>query len=88
MLPPITDVETDEEYVTVIAPQSEYAKIRQALIDAFGEIEFDEDETTWLAHEQVELKEPEDIRKFRKFLDEMDENEDVQNVYHNATIIE
>lgn len=84
----VTDVEVDEEYVTVIAPQSEYSKIRQALIDAFGEIEFDEDETTWLAHEQVELSNPEDIRKFRKFMDEMDENEDVQNVYHNATIIE
>lgn len=82
----VSDVQLDEEYVTVIAPQTEYAKIRAALVEAYGEIEFDEDETTWLAHEQKELTDPEDIRKFRKFLDEMDDNEDVQQVYHNATI--
>ncbi len=84
----VTDVEQDEEYVTVYAPQSEYSKIRAALIEAFGEMEFDEDETTWLANEEVELTDPEDIRKFRKFLDTMDENDDVQDVYHNAKIVE
>ena len=78
----------DEEYTTVYAPQSEYSKIRAALVEAFGEIEFEEDETTWLASEEVELTDPEDIRKFRKFMDAMDDNDDVQNVYHNAKIVE
>ena len=50
--------------------------------------EFEEDETTWLASEEVELTDPEDIRKFRKFMDAMDDNDDVQNVYHNAKIVE
>ena len=79
----VTDVEQDEEYTTVYAPQSEYSKIRAALVEAFGEMEFEEDETTWLASEEVELTDPEDIRKFRKFMDAMDDNDDVQNVYHN-----
>lgn len=84
----VTDVEQDEEYVTVYAPQSEYAKIKNALIEAFGEIEFDEDETTWLAKDQVELSDPEDIRKFRKFEEALDDIEDVQELYHNAKIVE
>jgi len=84
----VTDVEQDEEYTTVYAPQSEYSKIRAALVEAFGEMEFEEDETTWLASEEVELTDPEDIRKFRKFMDAMDDNDDVQNVYHNAKIVE
>lgn len=84
----VTDVEQDEEYVTVYAPQSEYAKIKNALIEAFGEIEFDEDETTWLARDQVELSDPEDIRKFRKFEEALDDIEDVQELYHNAKIVE
>ena len=84
----VTDVEQDEEYVTVYAPQSEYSKIKNALIEAFGEIEFDEDETTWIAKEQVELTDPEDIRKFRKFEEALDDIEDVQELYHNAKIVE
>ena len=84
----VTDVEQDEEYVTVYAPQSSYTKVRDALTGAFGEIEFDEDETTWIAKEQVELTDPEDIRKFRKFEEALDDIEDVQELYHNAKIVE
>ena len=44
----VSDVETDEEFVTVYAPQTEYAKIRNALQEKFKDIEFEEDETTWI----------------------------------------
>lgn len=80
----VNDVELDEEYVTVYGPQSEYTKIKDALTEAFGEIEFDEDKTAWLPQTTVELDE-EGLRKFNRFRDMLDEDEDVQEFWHNVT---
>ena len=79
----VSDIESEEGKVTVFAPHTEYFKARQALLDAFGEIDFDVDEIQFIpqstspvgAEEQAELE---------KFLDALDYLEDVQNVYHNA----
>lgn len=78
----VKDVEMDEDYVTVYGVQSDYSKIKQALIDAFGDIEFDEDETTWIANQQVTLNE-EDYKKFEQFEEMLSDIEDVQDYYHN-----
>ena len=80
----VNDVELDEEYVTVYGPQSEYTKIKDALTEAFGEIEFDEDKTAWLPQTNVELDE-EGLRKFNRFKDMLDEDEDVQELWHNVS---
>lgn len=79
----VSDVEMDEDYVTVYGSQSDYAKIRDALIEAFGEIDFDEDETTWVPQTYVDLDE-EGLRKFERFEEALDEIEDVQDFYHNV----
>lgn len=79
----VNDVELDEEYVTVYAPQSSYSKVREALVGAFGEIEFDEDETTWIPQNYVELDE-EGMRKFEHFKEMLDDIDDVQELYHNV----
>ena len=78
----VNDVELDEEYVTVYAPQSSYSKVREALVEAFGEIEFDEDDTTWIPQNFVEVDE-EGMRKFDRFREMLDEIDDVQELYHN-----
>lgn len=85
----VSDVEVDEEFVTVYAPQSEYFKIKTALTEAYGEIEFEEDETTWLPknHDYVELS-GDDLRKFDRFQDTLDEIDDVQDLYHNVHRVE
>lgn len=80
----VKDVEKDEEYVTVYAPQTEYAKVKAALQEAFKDIQFDEDETTWIPQDYVELTDEGDIKKYERFKDMMDEIEDVQDVYDNA----
>jgi len=80
----VNDVELDEEYVTVYGPQSEYTKIKDALTEAFGEIQFDEDKTAWLPQTSVELDE-EGLRKFNRFRDMLDEDEDVQEFWHNVS---
>lgn len=78
----VNDVELDEEYVTVYAPQASYTKVREALVGAFGEIEFDEDETTLIPQNYCELDE-EGLRKYNHFQEYLDDIDDVQDIYHN-----
>jgi len=80
----VNDVEKDEEYVTVYAPQTEYSKIKTALQESFPGIEFEEDETTWIPQTYTELTDENDIRKYERFQEMMDEIEDVQDVYDNV----
>ena len=78
----VNDVELDEEYVTVYAPNTSYTKVREALVEAFGEIDFAEDETTLITQNYCEL-DAEGLRKFNNFRDMLDDIEDVQELYHN-----
>ncbi|WP_404369086.1 YebC/PmpR family DNA-binding transcriptional regulator [Marinobacter sp.] len=79
----VTDIEHEEGKITVFAPNTEYAKARQALIEAFGEIDFEMDEIQFLPQTSTQV-EGDDIIMFEKFLDMLNDLDDVQNVYHNA----
>ncbi len=79
----VNDVEVDEEYLTVYGPQTEYQKIRDALTEAFGEIEFDEDKTAWLPQNEVEL-DADGLNKLNRFRNALDDDEDVQELWHNV----
>ena len=79
----VNDVEMDEEYVTVYGPQTEYTKIREALVAAFGEINFDEDKTAWIPQTETEIS-AEGLKQFNTFRDKLDEDEDVQELWHNV----
>lgn len=79
----VNDVEMDEEYVTVYGPQTEYTKIREALVAAFGEINFDEDKTAWIPQTETEIS-AEGLKQFNNFRDKLDEDEDVQELWHNV----
>ena len=79
----VNDVEMDEEYVTVYGPQTEYTKIREALTQAFGEINFDEDKTAWIPQTETEIS-AEGLKQFNTFRDKLDEDEDVQELWHNV----
>jgi YebC/PmpR family DNA-binding regulatory protein len=81
----VTDIENEEGLITVFAPNTEYARARQALVDAFGEIEFEVDEIQYLSQSQTQLA-GEDIEMFDKFLDMLNDLDDVQNVYHNVEL--
>lgn len=95
----VTDIENESENgseneseneggkITVFAPHTEYAKAKQALIDAFGELDFDVDEIQFLPQTTVTL-EGDDVAMFEKFIDMLNELDDVQNVYHNAELPE
>lgn len=79
----VTDVESDNGMITVFAPHTEYAKTKQALLDAYANIEFETDEIQFVPQTQTEIS-AEDLPQFEKFLDMLNDVDDVQRVYHNA----
>ena len=56
---------------------------KQALTEAFGEIDFDVDEIQFLPKGATPIS-GDDVALFEKFLDLLNDLDDVQNVYHDA----
>jgi YebC/PmpR family DNA-binding regulatory protein len=79
----VTDIECENGMITVFAPHTEYAKAKQALQDAFDGIEFEVDDIQFLPQTTTKI-EGEDVELFEKFMDMLNDLDDVQNVYHNA----
>ena len=79
----VTDVENEDGKISVFAPNTEYAKARQALTDAFEGIDFDVDEIQFIPQSYVTV-EGDDLVLFEKFMSILDDLDDVQNVYHNV----
>ena len=79
----VTDIESDDGKITVFAPHTEYFKARQALLDAFGEVDFDVDEIQFIPQTTAQLNDEEQAVMDR-LLDMLNDLEDVQNVYHSA----
>lgn len=81
----VTDIENEDGHITVFAPHTEYAKAKQALLDAFGELDFAIDEIQFVPQTTTPL-EGDDVALFEKLIDALNDCDDVQNVYHNAEI--
>ncbi len=79
----VTDVEEEEGKITVFVPHTEYGKAKQALLDAFGEIDFEVDEIQFVPKGSTPIS-GDDVAAMEKFLEMLDDVEDVQNVYHDA----
>ncbi len=81
----VMDIEKENSIITVFAPNTEYAKAKQSLTDTFGELEFDVDDIQFLPQTGTPI-EGDDAIMFEKFLDMLNDLDDVQNVYHNAEV--
>ena len=79
----VTDIESDDGKITVFTPPADYFKAKQALTTSFGEIDFDVDEIQFLPKSTTVIS-GDDLVLFEKFLDMLDDLDDVQNVYHDA----
>jgi YebC/PmpR family DNA-binding regulatory protein len=79
----VSDIESEDGKVTVFTPNTDYFKAKQALQDAFGELEFDMDEIQFIPQTTTEIGE-EEQEALERFLDALDYLEDVQRVYHNV----
>ncbi|WP_347332315.1 YebC/PmpR family DNA-binding transcriptional regulator [Marinimicrobium locisalis] len=79
----VTDIEAEDGVITVFAPQTEFAKTRNALKGAFEGIEFDVEDIQFIPQVTTAI-EGEDAEQFEKMLDLLNYLDDVQQVYHNA----
>ena len=80
----VTDVENEDGMSTVFSPHTEYNKTRVALLDLLGDdVEFEADTITFIPQSTTTIT-GDDVEWFEKFMDMLNDNDDVQNVYHNA----
>lgn len=78
----IKDVFSEEGNVVVYGEPSDFSAIRTAL-EGMGITEFQVAETEMIAQTEVNLSD-EDRVKFDKMIDALEDDEDVQKVYHNV----
>ncbi|GAB3383587.1 YebC/PmpR family DNA-binding transcriptional regulator [Spongiibacter taiwanensis] len=81
----VSDIECEDGKISVFAPHTDFFKAKQALLDRFGEIEFDVEEIQFIPQTTTPISD-EDMPLFEKFLDMLNDLDDVQNVYHNAEV--
>ncbi len=81
----VTDVECESGQITVFAPASEYFKVKQALAEAMPNLEIEVEEVTFLPQARVPIP-ADDVPMFDKFINMLNDCDDVQEIYHNATL--
>jgi YebC/PmpR family DNA-binding regulatory protein len=81
----VTDVECEDGIITVFAPHNEYFKTRSALTDSNPELEFEVDEITFVPQTEAPIA-SENLEMFDKFIDMLEDCDDVQDIYHNAIV--
>ncbi|WP_458735929.1 YebC/PmpR family DNA-binding transcriptional regulator [Zobellella taiwanensis] len=79
----VTDIENEDGRITVFAPHTEYFKAKQALAEAFEGIDFEVDAIQFVPQTTTPIS-GDDVAQLEKFLDMLNDVDDVQNVYHNA----
>ncbi len=81
----VTDIESEDGKISVFSPHTEYGKTKDALTAAFPGIEFEVDETQFLPKNSSPIS-GDAVEMFDKFLEMLNDLDDVQNVYHNAEL--
>jgi transcriptional/translational regulatory protein YebC/TACO1 len=81
----VTDITCEDGEITVYAPHTEFFKVKNALAATMADVEIDSEEIAFVPQTMTELA-GDDIAMFEKFLDALNDCDDVQNVYHNAEI--
>ena len=81
----VNDVECEDGKITVYAPHTEFANVKTALEEAFEGIDFDAQEISWEPQTMTTVS-GDDVAVFDKFMDMLNDCEDVQDVYHNAEV--
>lgn len=78
------DFADEEECYEIYTAPGDFSAVRQALEEAG--IEMVEAEVTMIPQTYVELIDEQDIKNFQKTMDLLDDDDDVQNVYHNVEL--
>ena len=83
----VDDVEVKDGRVTLFAPANEFNKAKTALSAAFPDLDLDVQEIAYHPQTMTEIS-AEDMPMFEKFMNMLNECEDVQEIYHNAKLPE
>lgn len=81
----IEEVECKDGHITVFTPPTEFYKAKTALHEAFPKLDLEVQEITFLPQESKTLT-GDDLAHFEKFLNMLNECDDVQEIYHNVTL--
>ncbi|MGY8869606.1 MAG: YebC/PmpR family DNA-binding transcriptional regulator [Pseudomonadales bacterium] len=81
----VSDIECEDGTISVFAPHTDYFKAKNALVDAFGEVDFDVAEIQFVPQNTAPIGE-DDIPMFEKFLEMLNDLDDVQNIFHSAEL--
>ncbi len=82
----VSDIEADEEGVTIYSDATNFSTIRTAILEAKPGFEFETDEVMWLPIMEAKLDSEEDKEKFERLINMLNELDDVQEIYHNITL--
>ena len=82
----VTDVEVANGMVTVYAPHTEFFKVKTALTEENPDITFEVEEITFEPQTMSEVS-GDDVALFEKFIDLLNDCDDVQEIYHNAELV-
>ncbi len=83
----VSDIECEDGVITVFAPHTEFFKVKNALTENMPSIIIDLEEITFVPQTMTEIS-GDEVAVFDKFIDMLNDCDDVQNVYHNADIKE
>ena len=75
------DFEAEEEGFEIITAPEDFDRVRNGLSEAG--YKFAMAELTYIPQNTVTLTDPEDIKKMKKLIDMLEDNDDVQAVHHN-----
>ena len=81
----ISDIEEDEEGVTIFGADNDFNNIRTAISDANPDLNLTTEVIMWLPIMKTTL-EGEDLEKFDRLIAMLDELDDVQDVFHNVEL--
>ncbi|HEY1601004.1 MAG TPA: YebC/PmpR family DNA-binding transcriptional regulator [Pirellulales bacterium] len=84
------DVDVDETEckggnVTIFTPPNEFFKAKTALLQAFPEVELEVQEITFLPQTSITMN-ADDLPMFEKFVNMLNDCDDVQDIYHNVEL--
>jgi YebC/PmpR family DNA-binding regulatory protein len=81
----VDDIESKDGQLTLFAPSSEFNKAKQALQDAFPDVELEVQEVAFVPQANAEISE-DDLPTFEKFMTMLNDCDDVQDIYHNGIV--
>ena len=75
------DVESTDEWHSITTDPSDFAAVRDALIEKYGDP--DEAKIIWKAKDPAVCDDVEKAERIMKLIDKLEDDDDVQDVYHN-----